>query len=188
MIRYLRQRYKENKSLICTCIDTQWKHRHCLFFRLCLDALACGRPCAYKRVFSMCEGECMYLQLSPLICMRYSYLAQCTALEQEWVHSSPRVCVCMWVCGYTDPQTECRPKHKNGFCLSSLQTCQWLQHSSIVPPRTWHSHWDRWTGTYALEGFVIIQKKKIFHPWVRVCKLFSYVKENLLLKVSDWVK
>lgn len=148
-------------------------------------------PCAYERVFSMCEGECMYLQLSPLICMRYSYLAQCTALEQEWVHFSPRVCVCMRVCGYTDLQTECRPKHKSGFCLSSLQTCQWLQHGSTVPPRTWHSHWDRWTGTYALEGFVIIQHN-FFHPvhgwgyvsYSQLCKRKLASKSITLSRIS----
>lgn len=41
--------------------------------------------------------------------------------ERECVDSSPKVCVCACVhvreCGYTDLQTECRPKHKSGSCL-----------------------------------------------------------------------
>lgn len=77
---------QEQVFLVCTCADTGWECRHCLFFLLCSDALACGSVPASVYFHCVRVNAC----ISSWVC-EYA----CASVHSLNAHSrSPRAGVC----------------------------------------------------------------------------------------------
>lgn len=136
--------------LVCTCADTGWECRHCLFFLLCSDALACGSVPASVYFHCVRVNAC----ISSWVC-EYA----CASVHSLNAHSlSPRAGVCgskskgVSVCVSTlicELNADLSIKADLACVLpTDMPVITTRFYCSPPPPRAQHSHWDRWTGTH----------------------------------------